>query len=417
MTQQILIIAVKKREQRDETFQSTIKELISLSHTAGGKVNGVITQNRTHIHPATYIGRGKIDEMISHIKANDIELVISNDELSPGQLRNLNSYFDVPIIDRSQLILDIFAKRAHTKEGKLQVELAQLEYLLPRLHGQGTSLSRLGGGIGTRGPGETKLETDQRHIRRKIHDIKHQLSQVVSNREQYRKRRKTNKVFQIAIVGYTNAGKSTLFNMLTDSEAYIEDQLFATLDPLTRKLKLPSGFEALVTDTVGFLQDLPTTLIAAFRSTLEEVREADFILHVVDTHHPDEKEQQATVMELLHTLEADTIPMLTVYNKKDLISAGSFIPEQHPFTFISALEKEDCETLLQTVETVLKDEWDWYSAEIDPANGKALHDIQQQTILTERRFNPANNSYIVNGYMPVDNPLQDLLRERPDSND
>lgn len=411
MPEKILIIAVKKQEQTEDYFQSTIEELISLSNTAGGDVIDVITQNRTHIHPATYIGRGKIEEIVKKIEENDINLVISNDELSPGQLRNLGDSFGLQIIDRSQLILDIFAKRAHTKEGKLQVELAQLEYLLPRLHGQGIALSRLGGGIGTRGPGETKLETDRRHIRRKIHDIKRQLNQVVKNREQYRTRRKTNNVFQISIVGYTNAGKSTLFNNLTKSESYVEDQLFATLDPLTRKVKLPSGFEALVTDTVGFLQDLPTTLIAAFRSTLEEVKEADFILHVVDAHHAGEEQQQATVMDLLHNLEADNIPMLTVYNKKDMINTDTFIPMQHPYTFISALSEEDCEDLLETIEGVLKDEWEWYSAEIDPADGKILHDIQQQTILTEQKFDPMNNNYIVNGYIREDDPLQAILKE------
>jgi len=417
MSQKILIIAVKRQDQTNDYFQSTIDELISLSNTAGGEVIKIITQNRMHIHPATYIGRGKINEIIKSIEENDIDLVISNDELSPGQLRNLSDSFGLQIIDRSQLILDIFAKRAHTKEGKLQVELAQLEYLLPRLHGQGIALSRLGGGIGTRGPGETKLETDRRHIRKKIHDIKRKLRQVAEGREQYRKRRKTNNVFQISVVGYTNAGKSTLFNNLTNSESYVENQLFATLDPLTRKVKLPSGFEALITDTVGFLQDLPTTLIAAFRSTLEEVREADFILHVVDAHHPDEQKQQATVMDLLHTLDADTIPMLTVYNKKDLFSAETFIPTEHPYTFISAFLKEDCDALLQAIENVLKDEWNWYSAEIDSGNGKALHSIQQHTILTEQKFNPTNNNFIVNGYMRDDDPLQDVLKEQPNHND
>jgi len=417
MPEKILIIAVKRQEQTSNYFQSTIDELISLSHTAGGEVKKIITQNRNHIHPATYIGRGKINEIIKNIEENDIDLVISNDELSPGQLRNLSDSFGLKIIDRSQLILDIFAKRAHTKEGKLQVELAQLEYLLPRLHGQGIALSRLGGGIGTRGPGETKLETDRRHIRRKIDDIKRKLHQVVKNREQYRKRRKTNNVFQISIVGYTNAGKSTLFSNLTNSEAYVENQLFATLDPLTRRIKLPSGFETLITDTVGFLQDLPTTLIAAFSSTLEEVRESDFILHVVDAHHPDEQSQQETVLELLHTLEADTIPILTVYNKKDLVDEDTFIPLQHPHIFMSAFSKDDCKILLQTIEDVLKEEWNWYSTEIDSGNGKALHDIQQHTILMERKFNPINSHYIVNGYMRDNDPLEEILKEQTNKND
>src|SRR5690625_4882133 len=291
-------MAVKDPEQKAEQFQSSLEELISLSKTAGGSVKEIVTQNRQSIHPATYIGRGKVEEIKSLIDEHNIELVISNDELSPGQLRNLGELLDIPIIDRNQLILDIFAQRAKTKEGQLQVELAQLEYTLPRLYGLGVVLSRLGGGIGTRGPGETKLETDQRHIRRRIDDIKRQLQTVVKQREQYRKRRRLNEVFQIAIVGYTNAGKSTIFNQLTHSDTFEENLLFATLDPLTRQCQLPSGFQTLMTDTVGFLQQLPTTLIAAFRSTLEEVTEADFILHVVDSSHPDNVHHQDTVLKL-----------------------------------------------------------------------------------------------------------------------
>src|SRR5699024_2342655 len=259
-------MAVKKPEQKDDRFQSSLDELVSLSRTAGGTVVEIVTQNRQSIHPATYIGLGRVQEIRSLVEEHDIDLVISNDELSPGQLRNIGEELDTPLIDRNQLILDIFARRAKTKEGQLQVELAQLEYTLPRLYGQGLVLSRLGGGIGTRGPGETKLETDQRHIRRKIVDIKRRLEVVVKQREQYRKRRKLNHVYQIAIVGYTNAGKSTIFNRLTDSESLEEDLLFATLDPLTRSIELPSGFEVLLTDTVGFIQDLPTTLVASFRS-------------------------------------------------------------------------------------------------------------------------------------------------------
>src|SRR5690625_4486862 len=348
-----LIIAVKKADQDEERFKSSLEELVSLTETAGGVVERIITQNRNQIHPATYIGDGKVNEIVEEIQEYDIDLVISNDELSAGQVRNLGDRFGVRLIDRSQLILDIFAKRAQTKEGMLQVELAQLEYMLPRLHGQGLVLSRLAGGIGTRGPGETKLESDQRHIRRKIDDIKRRLKNVVRQREQYRKRRKINHVFQIAIVGYTNAGKSTIFNRLTNSASLEENQLFATLDPLTRQLQLPSGFKALITDTVGFIQDLPTTLIAAFRSTLEEVSEADFILHIVDRSNPDYEQHQETVIQLLEELDAYTIPMLTVYNKKDLIKS-EFIPIDRPYISMNAFDHEDIYFLIVKIEDILK---------------------------------------------------------------
>src|SRR5690625_3334413 len=241
--EKVLIIAVKKTDQDEGKFESSLEELISLTNTAGGMVEEVVTQNRNQIHPATYIGDGKVNEIKELIFEYNIDLVISNDELSAGQIRNLADRFGVRLIDRSQLILDIFARRAHTKEGMLQVELAQLEYMLPRLHGQGLVLSRLAGGIGTRGPGETKLESDQRHIRRRIDDIKRRLKNVVRQRDQYRKRRKRNNAFQIAIVGYTNAGKSTIFNRLTNSESLEENQLFATLDPLTRSEERRVGKE------------------------------------------------------------------------------------------------------------------------------------------------------------------------------
>lgn len=416
MTEQILIIAVKNNEQEEDRFQSSLKELIALTETAGGTVKKIMTQNRQHIHPAFYIGEGKVAEIAESIEELEIDLIISNDELSPGQLRNLGNRFGIRLIDRSQLILDIFAKRAKTKEGKLQVELAQLEYLLPRLRGQGLELSRLGGGIGTRGPGETKLETDQRHIRRKIHDIKRRLELVVSQREQYRKRRKTNKVFQIAIAGYTNAGKSSVFNRLTNSQSLEENQLFATLDPLTRQIYLPSGFKMLVTDTVGFIQDLPTTLIAAFRSTLEEVAEADFILHLVDASHPDMIEHQETVTNLLRELGADNLPMLTVYNKQDLITED-FIPMNFPYIQISAYNEEDISRLLAKIESILKEEWDSYVSKLEPDEGKMLHLLEQETILSERHFNESENKYIVKGFMRSHDPLKRFLEGQGEAND
>jgi GTP-binding protein HflX len=406
--EKILIIAVKKPEQKHEKFQSSLEELVSLSETAGGVVRKIMTQTRKHIHPANYIGSGKVKEMKEEIDQMEIDLVVSNDELSAGQLRNLGNILGVRIIDRSQLILDIFAQRAKTKEGKLQVELAQLEYLLPRLRGQGVEMSRLGAGIGTRGPGETKLETDQRHIRRRIYDIKRRLEIAVRQREQYRKRRKNNEVFQIAIVGYTNAGKSTIFNRITNSSSLEENQLFATLDPLTREIKLPSGFETLITDTVGFLQDLPTSLIAAFRSTLEEVTEASFLIHVVDGSNPDMEQQQQTVMELLEELDAHRIPMLTVYNKKDKFSED-FIPMQHPYLFISAYQQEDIHKMLEDIEKLLKENWDRYTVYLNPEDGKLLQRLKQDTIVINKDFDEEKNQYIFKGYMRSDHPLKMLI--------
>lgn len=409
--ERVLIIAVKKPNQPEDVFESSLEELISLADTAGGKVIEVVTQNRERIHRAYYIGEGKMEEIKEKIEENDINLVISNDELSAGQSRNLGNFFDRRVIDRSQLILDIFAARARTKEGKLQVELAQLQYMLPRLHGQGTALSRLGAGIGTRGPGETKLETDQRHIRRRIDEIKRKLQQVVKQREQYRKRRKSNEVFQIAIVGYTNAGKSTLFNRLTNSASLEENKLFATLDPLTRKISLPSGFQSLITDTVGFLQQLPTALIASFRSTLEEVREADFILHVVDGSHPDNGQHQDTVLKLLEEMECSSIPMLTVYNKKDLIK-DDLIPMSNPYIVISALDSNDLQRLLTKMEEVLIEEWQSYQVNIEANNGQLLNRFEHETILKEKIFEEETERYVVSGHIRPSHPLQGFIKEK-----
>lgn len=404
--EKILIIAVKKPTQKDEQFQSSLEELISLGRTAGGNVVETITQNRNRIHPATYIGEGKMEEIKQEVEKLDIDLVISNDELSPGQLRNLSNFLGVRIIDRSQLILDIFARRAKTKEGKLQVELAQLEYMLPRLAGHGVEMSRLGAGIGTRGPGETKLETDRRHIRNRIVDIKRKLKIVVRQREQYRKRRKTNEAFQIAIVGYTNAGKSTIFNRLTKSDSLEEDKLFATLDPLTRKINFPSGFEALVTDTVGFLQDLPTALIAAFRSTLEEVKEADFLIHVVDASQENQEEQQRTVMKLLEELDSHTIPMLTVYNKKDLLET-EFFPIHHPNILISAYNHEELNQMLAQIEKIVMEQWKSYSIQIN--DGNMLAKLERDTIITAKQFDEQSNKFNVSGYIRANHPLNHLM--------
>jgi GTPase len=395
----------------DLPFQYSMDELTSLTETANGEVLTTLIQKRERVSSASYIGRGKVEELRALVEELGANLVIFNDELSPSQVRNIAREVEARIIDRTQLILDIFAQRARSKEGKLQVELAQLQYLLPRLSGQGTQLSRLGAGIGTRGPGETKLEADRRHIRNKIYDIKSQLAAVVQHRERYRERRKKNRVIQVAIVGYTNAGKSTLFNRLTEADSYEENQLFATLDPMTKKCILPSGFTVLITDTVGFIQELPTSLIAAFRSTLEEVREADLLLHVVDTSNPDYFQHEQTVNQLLEELETSQIQQLTVYNKKD-IQHPDFVPSSKNDSIqISTLLDNDREQLKQRMETKIIGMMKDYHVEVPSTEGKLLSQLKNETILRELAFHEEKQLYICKGYTLVDHPIFGQLQK------
>jgi GTP-binding protein HflX len=373
-----------------------MEELKSLTKTANGSVCAVVTQKRERYDSATFIGKGKVEEITALEEELEADLIIFNSELSPSQVRNLSNHFNARIIDRTQLILDIFAQRAKTREGKLQVELAQLEYLLPRLSGIGATLSRLGGGIGTRGPGETKLEKDRRHIRFRIHELKQQINQVVSHRERYRERRKHQGVFQAALVGYTNAGKSTIFNKLTEADTYEEDKLFATLDPLTRKVKLKSGFQMLLTDTVGFIQDLPTSLIAAFRSTLEEAAEANLLIHVIDGSSEDRVQHEKTVNRILKELKASHIPMLTVYNKKDQFG-DDFIPE-NPSISISALCKDDITSLISSIEKEVKKQLTYYQIDVPAHDGKLLARLRTETIMLQQEFNKEKHVYECKGY-------------------
>ncbi|PGM77510.1 GTPase HflX, partial [Bacillus cereus] len=303
-----------------------------------------------------------------------------------------------------------FAQRAKSREGKLQVELAQLQYTMPRLMGQGLSLSRLGGGIGTRGPGETKLETDRRHIRSRIDEIKKQLAVVVEHRKRYRERRKDNKVFQVSLIGYTNAGKSTLFNRLTEADTFEENLLFATLDPTTRKMPLPSGYTVLLTDTVGFIQDLPTSLIAAFRSTLEEAGEADVILHVVDSADPNYIGHEKTVKRLLSELEINHIPVITLYNKKDELHQN-FIPfPKSDFLMTSAFEESDLLRIKEAIETKMKKEMDRYRVEIPPSEGKLLTLLKTETLLAKMEFLEDKFVYDCAGYIFTHSSLNVQLK-------
>lgn len=340
------------------TVDDSLEELKQLADTAGATVIKKFIQKRPKPDPAFFIGRGKVQELALYAQQENIDLCIFDDELSPAQQRNIESVMGIRILDRTALILDIFAQRARTNEGKLQVELAQLQYTLPRIMGKGLMLSRLGGGIGTRGPGETKLEVDRRRIRDRIAFIKDQIEKVKAVRSLHRSKRKKNNVFEVSLVGYTNAGKSTLLNTLTNSDIYAKDQLFATLDPTTRQLTLPNKQEIIITDTVGFIQRLPHQLIAAFRSTLEVVTEADLLVHVIDVSHELYKEQAAAVHEVLKEIGAESKPVITVYNKIDKLPPDSKLADrlalEEDTVCISAAKKLNLETLQQMIETHLK---------------------------------------------------------------
>lgn len=303
------------------SIEESMAELERLADTAGAVIVGRFTQRKEKPDAALFLGKGKVSEIAMEIQNTDATLLILDDELTPSQQHNLEQILGIKVIDRTALILDIFAQRARSREGKLQVELAQLKYNLPRLGGQGLVLSRLGGGIGTRGPGETKLEVDRRRIYTKIHDIERQIEGLRKNRGLHRTRRKESRIPLVALVGYTNAGKSTLLNKLTDSEVFAEDKLFATLDPTTRHLVLPEKQEILLTDTVGFIQKLPHTLVTAFWATLEEVQEADLLLHVVDCSNENYEQQIEAVIEVLKELKAEDKPTLFVFNKADRIAS------------------------------------------------------------------------------------------------
>ena len=321
--EKVLLIGVSTQ---DEDMEASLDELGELADTAGAVVLGRVIQNREAAHPGTYIGKGKIEEVRLLAEELGADGVIFDDELSPAQLRGLEKELELKVMDRTLVILDIFAKHATTREGKLQVEMAQLGYRLARLSGLGKSLSRLGGGIGTRGPGEKKLETDRRLIKSRLARLNRELKQMQLHRDTARKQRLERAVPVAAVVGYTNAGKSTLMNALTGAGILAQDKLFATLDPTTRRMKLPGGQELLLTDTVGFIRKLPHHLVEAFKSTLEEARYADFILHVVDSSSPQMDAQMETVYETLQALDITGKPVITLFNKRDL-TEGTELPK------------------------------------------------------------------------------------------
>lgn len=345
--QRALLISVDTGEFDAE---SSMAELYDLAESAGAEVVCSVIQKLEKPVSATYLGTGRLEEVTEICNTQEIDLVIADSELTPTQIRNIEEATDVRVIDRTMLILDIFALRANSKEGKLQVEIAQLKYMLPRLTGKGIKMSRLGGGIGTRGPGETKLETDRRHIRRKIDALKEQLSDIERHREQLRKRRQKDGIITTAIVGYTNAGKSTLMNYLTDAGVLEKDQLFATLDPTSRALKLPNGVTVMLIDTVGLVRRLPHHLVEAFKSTLEEAATADIILNVCDASSEEALLHLQVTKELLESLGCSDTPIITVFNKSDLVEQGEFASDSANSVHISAKKGEGIEQLLSAIE-------------------------------------------------------------------
>lgn len=352
--ERVILVAVST-DDNDDTIHS-VQELSELASTAGAVTVGTVIQNRESIHPGTYVGKGKIEEIREMIWEREATGIICDDELSPAQLRNLEDALQIKVMDRTMVILDIFASRARTREGKIQVELAQLRYRAVRLVGLRNSLSRLGGGIGTRGPGEKKLEIDRRLIHDRISVLKEELEDVKRHREVQRKQREDSGTLTLAIVGYTNAGKSTLLNTLTQAGILAEDKLFATLDPTTRALTLPGGEKVLLTDTVGFIRKLPHHLIDAFKSTLEEAKYSDVILHVVDCSNPHMDMQMHVVYETLRQLEVQGKEIVTVFNKIDRVDADVTCrdPKADYRVKISAKTGEGLDELLTTIETILR---------------------------------------------------------------
>ncbi len=400
ITERVILTGI--RQQDNDDTEDSLTELAELVKTAGAQVVGRTIQNRESIHPGTYVGKGKLQELKEMVLELDATGIVCDDELSPAQLRNMEDALECKVMDRTLVILDIFASRASTSEGKIQVELAQLKYRMSRLAGLGISMSRLGGGIGTRGPGEKKLEVDRRLIKSRIAQLNRELSQVQMHREVTRSQRERGQVKVAAIVGYTNAGKSTLLNHLTNASVLEEDKLFATLDPTTRNLKLDSGQEILLTDTVGFIRKLPHHLIEAFRSTLEEAKYADMIIHVVDASNPQREKQMHIVYETLRNLGVSGKKIITLFNKQDKVEGAELLKDaQADKTLkISAKTGKGLEQLLETLEEILREDKQLLEGIFPYDKGGQLTVIRKYGELLEEEYR--ENGIYVKAFVPAE---------------
>ena len=398
--EKLLLVGVSAQD-GDDT-EDSLEELAELVETAGAEAVGAVIQKRERVHPATYIGKGKAEELKELLWETQADGIVCDDELSPAQLRNLSDMLEVKVMDRTLVILDIFAMRSSSSEGKIQVELAQLKYRASRLTGMGKAMSRLGGGIGTRGPGEKKLEMDRRLIGNRISQLKKELEEVNRHREVARGQRIKNNIPVAAIVGYTNAGKSTLLNTLTDAKVLEEDMLFATLDPTTRLLALSGKQQILLTDTVGFIRKLPHHLVEAFKSTLEEAKYADVILHVVDASNPQMDEQMHTVYETLRSLEVGRKPVVTVFNKQDRISGEEILRDFQADCTVKASAKtgEGLSELLEALEAVLREQKIAVECVYDYRDTAKIQLIRKYGELIEEDYR--EDGIFVRGYVPAD---------------
>lgn len=395
--ERVLLLGVTLPEQ--ENSDMSMAELESLAKTAGAKVIDGFVQNRERYDSKTFIGSGKLQEVAQIVDSEEIDTVIVNNRLTPRQNTNLEQALGVKVIDRMQLILDIFAMRARSHEGKLQVHLAQLKYMLPRLVGQGVMLSRQAGGIGSRGPGESQLELNRRSIRQQITDIERQLKQVAKNRATSREKRLDDSTFKIGLIGYTNAGKSTIMNALTDNKQYEADELFATLDATTKQIYLAEHFQATLTDTVGFIQDLPTELVAAFKSTLEESRYVDLLLHVIDASDPNHAEQEKVVLDLLDELDMSNIPRLAIYNKMDKVE--SLTATTFPNIRLSARDKDSKQVLRRLIVDQIREQFEPFTIKVSSNELYKLYQLQKVVLLEP--FDGTQDIEEVSGYISPKN--------------